>query len=242
VDNKIDFDSKPVRLQKLLAACGVASRRGAEKLILEGRVKVNGVTAGLGQSAVLYLDSITVDGVKITGKDKRIYLMLNKPCGYLTTKRDQRGRKTVMELVADVGMHIFPVGRLDKDSEGMLLFTNDGEFANVIMHPSFGKQKVYEVDVRGDVQNAVSLLKLPVKIDDHTVHACNVELKKVTMDGGTLLITIIEGRNRQIRKMCTVCGVPVKTLKRISIGTLELGDLQPGKWRYLTDDEVLLLG
>ena len=118
MDSKIDFDSKPVRLQKLLAACGVASRRGAERLIVEGRVKVNGVTAGLGQSAVLYRDSITVDEIKITGKDKRIYLMLNKPRGYITTKIDQRGRKTVMELVADVGMHIFPVGRLDKIPRG----------------------------------------------------------------------------------------------------------------------------
>ena len=230
------------RLQKILAACGVASRRGSEKLILEGRVKVNGNIAQLGQSARLGVDSITVDDVKLDEKNEHVYLMLNKPCGYLTTKRDERGRNTVMELVAGVSVNVFPVGRLDKDTEGLLLFTNDGDFANIVMHPSFNKKKTYEVEVSGDVCDAVRLMKEPVKIDDYTVHAQKAELIKITADGGVMQITVIEGRNRQIRKMCSVCGVSVKSLKRISVGDLELGNLKPGKWRYLTKKEVLSFG
>ena len=230
------------RLQKLLAACGIASRRGAEKIILEGRVQVNGVTAQLGKTAQLGVDIITVDGVQLTARDKLVYLMLNKPCGYLTTKRDERGRKTVMELVADAGLNIFPVGRLDKDSEGLLLFTNDGGFANIVLHPSFDKQKTYKVEVRGDIHEAARLMRQPVDIDGHAVHARSVEIIRSSGDTGVLNITIVEGRNRQIRKMCAVCGVSVVSLKRISIGKLELGDLESGKWRYLTMDEVLSLG
>jgi len=230
------------RLQKLLAACGIASRRGAEKIILEGRVRVNGVIAELGKTAQLGVDIITVDGVQLTARDELVYMMLNKPCGYLTTKRDERGRKTVMELVADAGLNIFPVGRLDKDSEGLLLFTNDGGFANTILHPSFDKQKTYKVEVRGDIHEAARLMRQPVDIDGHTVHARCVEVIKSSGNTGVLNITIVEGRNRQIRKMCAVCGVSVVSLKRISIGKLELGDLESGKWRYLTMDEVLSLG
>jgi len=230
------------RLQKILAACGVASRRGSEKLILEGRVKVNGNIAQLGQSARLGVDLITVDDTKLDEKNEHVYLMLNKPCGYLTTKRDERGRNTVMELVAGVSVNVFPVGRLDKDTEGLLLFTNDGDFANIVMHPSFNKKKTYEVEVSGDVCDAVHLMKEPVKIDDYTVHAQKAELIKITADGGVMQITVIEGRNRQIRKMCSVCGVSVKSLKRISVGDLELGNLKPGKWRYLTKKEVFSFG
>jgi len=233
---------QPERIQKILSAYGVASRRNAEKMIIDGRVSINGVQATLGQSAKSGIDIISVDGVPLAEKNEFVYLMLNKPCGYITTVKDTRGRKTVMELITGINGRVYPVGRLDKDSEGLLIFTNDGGFANSIMHPSFDKQKTYEVEVSGDVQNALKLLKLPVSIDDYTVQAHSVELSDINNGGGTLRISISEGRNRQIRKMCWVCGVSVKSLKRISIGPLKLGELKSGQWRHLTDEEVSALG
>jgi len=233
---------KPERVQKILSTYGVASRRSAEKLILDGRVCINGVQATLGQSAVVGSDEITVDGVPLAAHDKPVYIMLNKPCGYITTVTDIRGRSTVMDLMTEVKCRVYPVGRLDKDSEGLLLFTNDGAFANSIMHPSFNKQKTYEVEVLGDAQRAFLLLQQPVKIDDHTVSALKVELSEKSRDGGVFKISISEGKNRQIRKMCAVCGLSVKSLKRISIGSLELDSLKSGEWRFLTEEEILALG
>ena len=233
---------KPERVQKILSSYGVASRRSAEKMISDGRVSINGVRATLGQSAVVGRDEIAVDGVPLTSQDEHVYIMLNKPCGYITTVTDIRGRSTVMDLVTEVKCRIYPVGRLDKDSEGLLLFTNDGDFANSIMHPSFGKQKTYQVEVRGDVQKALLLLRQPVVIDGNTVHAQSVELSEKSEHGGTLQISISEGRNRQVRKMCAVCGLSVKNLKRISIGSLTLGDLTSGQWRFLTNEEVSAIG
>ena len=230
------------RLQKILSAYGITSRRDAERLILEGRVSVNGITATLGQSALYGVDSISVDGVPLSPADKLVYLMLNKPCGYLTAVSDKHGRKTVMELIRDVDERVYPAGRLDLNSEGLLLFTNDGAFANKITHPSFEKKKTYEVSIRGDVQKAVALLKQPVIIDGYTVRAVSVDLLKTVPNGGVLNITISEGRNRQIRKMCTACGVKVDSLKRVSIGKLMLGDLKSGQWRYLTGEEVKSIG
>jgi len=228
---------KPERIQKILSAYGVTSRREAERLIAEGHVSVNGIMAIIGQSATPGLDKITVDGVEITAKPDFIYLMLNKPKGCLTTVTDDRGRKTVMDLVKDAGTRIYPVGRLDFNSEGLLLFTNDGSFANKIMHPSFDKYKTYLVDARGDVETALDLLRKPIKIDDHIVCAVSVDVEsKKGNDGGIFRITIAEGRNRQIRKMCNACGLVVKSLKRIAIGQLELGNLKCGHWRYLTDE------
>jgi len=237
----IKIESTPERLQKILSAHGIASRREAERMILAGRVSVNGIIATLGQSAQFGKDDILVDDVPLGVKNKQEYLMLNKPRGYLTTVSDIRGRKTVMELIKDVHCRVYPVGRLDMDSEGLLLFTNDGDFANSIMHPSFNKQKTYEVEVIGDVCNAVDLLHHPVMIDNKTVRALRVSLLKKTDTGGILSISIAEGRNRQVRKMCFKCGVTVTSLKRTSIGSLELGDLQSGKWRYLNDEEVSAL-
>jgi len=230
------------RLQKILSAQGIASRRKAEQMILDGRVHVNGIQAVPGQSAVSGLDDITVDGVSVSASGKRVYIMLNKPCGYITTLSDESGRKTVMDLLTDIDERIYPVGRLDTDSEGLLLFTNDGEFANSVMHPSNNVKKTYEVKVNGDVRTAVNLLRQPVETDDKTVHAEKVELLKIDDNGGILTITIIEGRNRQIRKMCTACGLKVRSLKRISIGTLKLGGLKSGQWRHLTGEEVKSLG
>jgi len=236
------MQEKKERLQKILSANGVASRREAERMIAEGRILVNGAPAILGQLAQLGVDDISVDGISLSPLNKRIYLMLNKPCGYLTTVKDERGRKTVMELITDVNMRVFPVGRLDLDSQGLLLFTNDGEFANMIMHPSFNKHKTYEVEVKGDAYNAARLMRNPIEIDGHTVKACSVILSKATETGGILRITLAEGRNRQVRKMCKECGVSVTTLKRLSIGELELGELKSGQWRYLTNEEVSALG
>jgi len=230
------------RLVKILSAHGVASRREADRLIHEGRVCVNGITAVTGQKAEFGSDLITVDGITLAAGDEPVYIMLNKPRGYITTKRDDRGRKTVMSLVDDVGSRVYPVGRLDMDSEGLLLFTNDGNFANTVAHPSYNKEKEYEVIVCGDVRKAVSLLRQPIEIDNHVVRAVRIKLLQTTADGGTLKITVTEGRNRQIRKMCAASGVRVKTLRRISIGKLELGNLKSGQWRYLTGEEVESLG
>jgi 23S rRNA pseudouridine2605 synthase len=210
-------------------------------MILEGRVFINGITAKTGQSACPEVDLITVDGTALVKKPDHIYLMLNKPRGYLTTVTDDRGRNTVMELVNDAGSRVYPVGRLDFNSEGLLLLTNDGDFANKIMHPSFSKQKTYLVEVRGDIDLAIELLRKPITIDDHTVCAAGVDLESKNGNSGVLKVTIVEGRNRQVRKMCNACGLTVKSLKRILIGPLELGNLKTGNWRYLTYDELKVL-
>jgi len=238
----------PERLQKILSAYGIASRRAAETMIADGRISVNGDVAKIGQSADVLSDLIEVDGKKLEVIEQHVYLMLNKPCGYITTLSDDRGRKTVMELIADVGFRIYPVGRLDINSEGLLIFTNDGDFANTLMHPSNEKEKVYEVKITGNVKEAVELLKKPVSIleNDNTktvvVKAAGVEVISQGSKEAVITIKIIEGRNRQIRKMCSACGLKVLKLKRVSIDTLELGDLESGKWRYLTEKEVELLG
>jgi len=226
------------RLQKILSAHGVASRRKAEQMILDGRVSINGVTATLGQSAELEHDVIAVDGDPLSNREDHVYIMLNKPSGYVTTVSDEFGRKTVMELVADLGIKVYPVGRLDLNTEGLLVFTNDGDFANRLMHPSHSLQKTYIANVKGDVQKACELMRESLVIDSYTVHAVSVELLESRADGGVLKITVAEGRNRQIRKMCTVCGVRVRYLKRVSIGALKLGDLKLGKWRHLSEVEL----
>ncbi|MCL2079255.1 MAG: rRNA pseudouridine synthase [Oscillospiraceae bacterium] len=231
-----------MRLSKILSAGGIASRRKAEALIISGRVKVNGQTARLGQSANPGTDEICVDGKPVLVNDRLVYVMLNKPKGYLTTVSDDRGRKTVMELISDIGTRVYPVGRLDLDSEGLLIFTNDGDFANKVAHPSSGKCKTYDVDVQGDAITAANLLKRPLQIDGRKVVAAQVKLVTSEQNGGILRISIQEGRNRQIRKMCSACGVKVKSLKRVSIGELRLGTLDLGKWRYLTEDEVNSFG
>ena len=225
------------RIQKILSAHGVASRREAERLILAGRVAVNGKPASIGQSARFECDDITVDGVPLIPRGESVYIMLNKPRGFITTASDDRNRKTVMDLVMDVGTRVYPIGRLDKDTEGLLLMTNDGQFANAIMHPSYNKAKTYETYVRGDTKRAVHMLRLPLVVDSHQVQAASVVLIKQTANGGVLHITVNEGRNRQIRKMCAQCGLEVVSLKRLSIGSLELGLLKTGKWRSLTEEE-----
>ena len=233
--------AKPERIQKILSSRGVASRRDAEEMIMAGRVAVNGTVAQLGQSAVAMHDIITVDGQPITPMGELVYIMLNKPRGYVTTMSDERSRKTVMSLAPDLGVRIYPVGRLDINSEGLLLMTNDGAFANAVAHPSHNKLKTYEVSVTGDVTAAIPLLQSPLALDSAVVHAKSVKLKKTSDNGGIFVISISEGRNRQIRRMCELCSLRVLSLKRIAIGSVELGSLKTGGWRHLTQKERDLL-
>jgi len=232
----------PERISKILSAHGVASRREAEIMIAAGRVHVNGELATLGQKACDVTDVITVDGMPLRRKDEPVYIMLNKPRGYLTTMKDQRGRKTVLSLVTDSGARVYPVGRLDMDSEGLLLMTNDGGFANRVCHPSNNKLKTYEVRVRGDAAAAVFKLGLPMEVDAYVIRAASVKLVSGGPEGGVLNIGIFEGRNRQIRKMCVLCGLWILSLKRLSIGEVNLGELETGRWRYLTGAEVASFG
>jgi len=231
----------PERLQKIISAHGVVSRRAAEKMISDGRVSVNGIKAQLGQSADIEIDEIAIDGSPLSTKSELVYIVLNKPRGYLSTASDDRGRKTVMDLVSDVGTRVYPVGRLDMESLGLLLLTNDGDFANMMMHPSYNKQKAYEVKVTGDVEKAAHALRRPMVIDEHQVQAKSASVIKKYAGGGLISISISEGRNRQVRKMCAKCNLNVISLTRVSIGTLELGSLAPGRWRRLTDSELRAL-
>ena len=222
------------RLQKILSARGVGSRRSAEELIRQGRVTVNGILAQLGQTADPDADEIRIDGRPLPEAQSYVYLMLHKPRGYVTTLSDEKGRKTAAQLVADCGVRVYPVGRLDMDSEGLLLFTNDGEFANSLMHPKHEVEKSYLTWVEGFSEEALVRLKKPVTLDGYTVRAPKVRLVKP----GLLEITIHEGRNRQVRRMCARAGMQVKRLIRVEEGTLKLGSLPVGKWRYLTQQEI----
>ncbi len=222
------------RLQKILSARGVASRRASEQLILDGRVTVNGIAAQLGQMADPSVDEILIDGKPLPAAENFVYILLHKPRGYVTTMSDEKGRKTVVQLVADCGLRVYPVGRLDMDSEGLLLFTNDGEFANALMHPKHEVEKNYLAWVEGFSADAVALLKRPIELDGYTIRPPKVRIVKP----GLLEITIHEGRNRQVRRMCEAAGMNVTRLKRVREGKLHLGDLPLGKWRYLTEQEV----
>ncbi len=226
------------RLQKVLAARAGISRRAAEKLIGEGLVTVNGAVAGIGDKADPYRDQIRLRGELLSTPGKKYYIMLNKPVGYVTTMSDEKGRKTVRELVADIPERVYPVGRLDINSEGLLLMTNDGDFANRVMHPSFEKEKTYRVLVTGDAERGIRRLQEPMELDGAPLAAPAVRL--VRSDGAvtTMDITIHEGKNRQIRRMCQMADLTVKRLTRISIGTVSLGRLQKGAWRHLTPAEI----
>ena len=222
------------RLQKILSARGIASRRAAEKMIEEGRVTVNGTVAILGQTADPEIDEILLDGKPLPSGSEYVYILLHKPRGYVTTLSDEKGRKTAAELVVDCGTRVYPVGRLDMDSEGLLFFTNDGEFANRLMHPKHEVQKTYLTWVEGFSEASIEKLKQPIVLDGYRIRAPKVRVIKP----GLLEITIHEGRNRQVRRMCDVAGMHVTRLKRIREGNLVLDDLPLGKWRYLTEEEV----
>ena len=226
------------RIQKILSGRGVASRRQAESMILAGRVTCNGKVCVIGDSADAETDLIMVDGMPIPSIEKPVYIMLHKPRGYVTTLSDEKGRKNAAQLVADCGKRVYPVGRLDMDSEGLLLFTNDGEFANHLMHPKHNIDKIYLVNVHGYNEETLTKLKKPIVLDGYKIKAPCVIVKKSEEDRAQLEITIHEGRNRQIRRMCAAAGMRVVRLKRIAEGQVSLGALPLGKWRYLTDEEL----
>lgn len=226
------------RLQKLLTAAGLCSRRMAEEWISTGRVCVNGAPATLGDRADPETDTITVDGQPLPADTRRVYLMLNKPRGYVTTLSDEYGRHTAAELVSGCGARVYPVGRLDRDSEGLLLFTNDGDFAHRLLHPSHQVDKVYLVTVRGDIRGAAERLMAITELDGEPIAPAQArELSR--REGQALLrVTIHQGKNRQIRRMCAGLGLHVEKLQRVEEDGLRLDDLPIGKWRYLTAQEI----
>lgn len=228
------------RLQKLISSAGLASRRAAEELIKQGRVKVNGETASLGMSADPELDDIRVNGKRLRISGTRVYIMLNKPRGYVTTLSDEKGRKTVAELVKGAGRRLYPVGRLDLNSEGLLIMTDDGEAANALMHPSHEVCKTYRVTVSGrEPEAAVRELEALREVEGEPIRPAQVSFAGETGEGKYMLdVTIHEGRNRQVRKMCAAAGLEVRRLVRIAEGELSLGGLQTGKWRHLTSEEL----
>lgn len=230
-----------VRLQKYMADLGIASRRKSEQMIADGMVKVNGRTATIGDKVNPKRDKVTVRGRKIVAgaKAKRYYIMLNKPRGYVTTMSDEMGRRCVAELVKDIPARIYPIGRLDRDSEGLLLMTNDGEFANRVTHPSKHVYKVYRVTVRPAI-NEEQLVEMSSGMVIDGKKTAPAEVRVVQREEGRCVLEIIlrEGRNRQIRKMCEQLGLEVPRLKRIAVGQVKLGGLKSGAWRELTKDEV----
>ena len=227
------------RIQKLISAAGVMSRRAAEEAINEGRVEVNGRKASLGDKADRETDLITVDGEELSFDTEKFVIMLNKPVGYVTTLHDEKGRRDVSSLVAECGCRVYPVGRLDMDTEGLLLLTNDGDFANRIMHPSFNIEKTYRVKVSSDDLDAgLDRLSLPVEIDGYMIKTPSVTVLKAENGVAVADVAIHEGRNRQVRKMCELAGLKVIKLKRIAVGKLQLGKLKTGEWRYLSNKEI----
>jgi len=234
-----------IRLQKLLSAAGVASRRASEQMILEGRVTVNGETVReLGTKADPAKDAIKVDGRRIKTAVTQRYIVLHKPRGYVTTRKDPEGRRTVMDLIGE-GDYIYPVGRLDYDSEGLLLMMTDGELAARLMHPRHEVEKVYEVIVLGTPDpRALEKLRKGVYIEGGRTSPAHVHVG-TTVKGARpttkLTVTIHEGRNRQVRKMCSAVGLPVRDLRRVRMGPIGLGHLKPGQWRDLTPGEVKAL-
>ena len=229
------------RLQKLLSAAGVCSRRAAEAYIIAGRITVNGVPAELGCRADPEKDEILVDGKPLQPKAEHVYLLLNKPRGYVTTLSDEKGRKNVADLVADCGTRVYPVGRLDLDSEGLLLMTNDGDLMQHLLHPSGEINKTYHVSVYGAVDGAAARLAAITDLEGEKIRPAQAKVLRRTAETAELAITIHEGKNRQIRRMCAACGLTVKRLRRVQEHSLRLGDLPAGKWRYLTAAEVAAL-
>lgn len=225
------------RLQKLLSAGGVCSRRQAELYLKEGRVAVNGRTAALGDKADPERDRITLDGAPVRAPERHTYLLLNKPRGYVTTLSDERGRRTVAELTADCGVRVWPVGRLDLDSEGLVLLTDDGALTQRLLHPSRGVEKEYLVWVLGDAEGALERLRRPMVLDGERLCADRVALR----GPGLLCVVLHQGKNRQVRRMCAAAGLKVTRLKRIREGSLRLGELGVGRWRALTEAEVAAL-
>ena len=229
-----------IRIQKYLSSNGVASRRKAEKMILEGIIRINSKKAEIGDKVDPYKDKIFVNNEKIIPNEhKKIYIILNKPRGYITTLHDEKGRKCISQLITDIKERVYPVGRLDRNSEGLLIMTNDGEFANNIMHPSKHIQKTYRVTLHSNL-NDYQVAKLCSGIDIGGYKTAPARVCVVVEEKGRTVveITIGEGKNRQIRRMCEALGLNVARLKRIAVGGVKLGGLPVGKWRPLSMDEI----
>jgi 23S rRNA pseudouridine2605 synthase len=230
---------KKERLQKLISAAGLASRRQAEQWIAEGRVTVDGRVASLGEGADPRVERVEVDGKPLVFEEEKYYLLLNKPVGYVTTRRDPQGRPVVTDLVKNIPARLYPVGRLDLTTEGLLLLTNDGALAHCLAHPRHQVDKTYLARVRGALSEAErGRLEKGVSLEDGPTAPARVENVRIAGNHTWFEITIREGRNRQVRRMCEAVGHSVSRLKRIRIGFLELGDLPPGKFRHLTPAEV----
>ena len=226
------------RLQKTLSSRGACSRREAERLISEGRVTVNGSVACVGMSVDPSSDVIELDGKRIDDTAGKVYILLNKPRGYVTTLKDEKGRRNVTELVSDCGTRVYPAGRLDMMSEGALILTNDGDFANAVAHPSGSKAKIYRVEVTGDIGPALDTLRSPIEINGRMTRPADVRAVREYEGGGVIEVSICEGRNRQVRRLCLNSGLKIRRLVRTHIGEVSLGRLKSGKWRYLTEAEI----
>ncbi len=230
---------KEIRLQKYLSECGVASRRKSEELIEQRAVKINGRVAVLGDKVNPYKDKVLVRGKLVKQVKQKVYIMLHKPRGFITTMSDEQGRKCVADLVKDAPAKVYPVGRLDRDSEGMLLMTNDGDFSNLMMHPRSHVSKTYRVTVRQPLdESAIDRMSAGIVIDGRMTAPCEIEIIEKDENRVVLKFVLYEGRNREIRKLCEAVGLEVIRLKRIAIDTLKLGMLQQGKWRELQENEV----
>lgn len=226
------------RLQKILSAAGICSRRAAESLIQAGRVTVNGETATLGMRADLDCDDVRVDEKPVASKSEPVYLLLNKPRGYVSTLSDEKGRRTVADLVRDCGARVYPVGRLDLDSEGLLLMTNDGALTQRLLHPSYEAEKEYYVWVRGDTASAAARLAQITDLEGEPIRPARAAFLRKDGDAAVLSVVIHEGKNRQVRRMCAACGLRVTRLRRVREHCLHLGSLPVGKWRHLTPAEL----
>ncbi len=230
-----------IRLQKYISSIGIMSRRAAEKEIESGKIRVNGEIADLGQKIIPGKDRVTYKGKPIDAKipERKVYIMLNKPKGYVTTLSDDKSRKCVAELVKDVNTRVYPIGRLDMYSEGLLLFTNDGEFANKLTHPKHHIPKIYHVKVKGEIlPEQLKQLSKPMVIDEYEIQPVKCDIITRRDNYTVIRMELFEGRNRQIRKMCEICELEIVKLQRVAIGNVKLGDLSPGKWRHLTKSQV----
>lgn len=233
-----------MRIQKYLSLCGVTSRRAAEDDIKRGFVYVNGKLCEIGQTIDPSFDTVTYKGKKIVQKreNDRIYIMLNKPRGYITTTSDELGRKTVLDLVSDIPERIYPIGRLDRDSEGLLLMTNDGELTNILTHPTHRIPKIYHVKFKGKItEEQLEVLRSPLVIDGYKIKPVQTDIVRMNDNETVLEFTLFEGRNRQIRKMADAAELKILRLTRIAVGNIKLGSLAPGKYRYLTGKQVKYL-
>ncbi len=231
-----------MRLQKYISDCGLMSRRAAEKEIELGQFTVNGVRAVIGQKINPAHDKVAYKGKEVKGGDKKLYVMLYKPRGYVTTMSDEEGRKCLPELLTDIPSRVYPCGRLDMDSEGLLILTNDGDVANKLMHPKNHVDKIYHVKIKGEISpEKLEILTSPMELDGYKIKPVKVSIIERKEGSTTLKFVLREGRNRQIRKMCEIAELSITRLKRVSVGELTIGMLSPGKWKYMNHNEITYL-